>query len=85
MQVLSGGGSIFEGCRRMSRGLIRCTQLLPGHSEGSLMGKKQMVESPWKLDFVRTLLIDNYDIVDRVTSVFHGSSAFSMYQVQSQS
>ncbi|KAI4382733.1 hypothetical protein MLD38_008658 [Melastoma candidum] len=47
--------------RRMSRGIIRCTQLLPGHSERSLMGKKQMIESPPKLDFVRTLLIDNYD------------------------
>ncbi|XP_051134453.1 aminodeoxychorismate synthase, chloroplastic isoform X2 [Andrographis paniculata] len=37
--------------------------LVPGHSEGSLLGKKQLSahEPPSKLDLVRTLLIDNYD------------------------
>ncbi|KAJ0045560.1 hypothetical protein Pint_06064 [Pistacia integerrima] len=32
-----------------------------GHLEGSFMGKKRLEESSRKLEFVRTLLIDNYD------------------------
>uniref|UniRef100_A0A5B7BJG5 aminodeoxychorismate synthase n=1 Tax=Davidia involucrata TaxID=16924 RepID=A0A5B7BJG5_DAVIN len=35
--------------------------LVPRHLEGSCMGKKQLEEPSRKLEFVRTLLIDNYD------------------------
>ncbi|KAI6676484.1 hypothetical protein NL676_037280 [Syzygium grande] len=34
---------------------------MPGHSEGSFVVKKQVEERPKKPEFVRTLLIDNYD------------------------
>ncbi|XP_031271661.1 aminodeoxychorismate synthase, chloroplastic isoform X1 [Pistacia vera] len=37
------------------------SQLMRGHLEGSFMGKKRLEESSRKLEFVRTLLIDNYD------------------------
>lgn len=37
------------------------SHLLPGHLEGSYVGKKQLTEPSSKLEFVRTLLIDNYD------------------------
>ncbi|KAA8534354.1 hypothetical protein F0562_031895 [Nyssa sinensis] len=35
--------------------------LVPGHLEGSFMGRKRLEEPSRKLEFVRTLLIDNYD------------------------
>ncbi|XP_039173256.1 aminodeoxychorismate synthase, chloroplastic isoform X2 [Eucalyptus grandis] len=44
-----------------SKNMITCSHLMPGHLEGSFVGKKQVEERPEKLDFVRTLLIDNYD------------------------
>lgn len=37
------------------------SQLMRGHLEGSFMGKKRLEEPSRKLEFVRTLLIDNYD------------------------
>ncbi|KAH6763597.1 para-aminobenzoate synthase family protein [Perilla frutescens var. hirtella] len=37
------------------------SHLVPGHLEGSFVGKKQLNEPSSKLEFVRTLLIDNYD------------------------
>lgn len=37
------------------------SHLVPGHLEGSFMGKKRMEEPSRKLEYVRTLLIDNYD------------------------
>lgn len=37
------------------------SDLMPGHLQGSVMGKKQLDEHDRKLEFVRTLLIDNYD------------------------
>ncbi|XP_047955251.1 aminodeoxychorismate synthase, chloroplastic isoform X1 [Salvia hispanica] len=37
------------------------SHLVRGHLEGSFVGKKQLKEPSMKLDFVRTLLIDNYD------------------------
>ncbi|KAL5733477.1 hypothetical protein ACOSQ2_033169 [Xanthoceras sorbifolium] len=38
-----------------------CSHLMRGHLEGSFMGKKGLEEPNRKLEFVRTLLIDNYD------------------------
>lgn len=37
------------------------SHLARGHVEGSFVGKKQVNEPSSKLEFVRTLLIDNYD------------------------
>ncbi|XP_057809332.1 aminodeoxychorismate synthase, chloroplastic [Salvia miltiorrhiza] len=37
------------------------SHLVRGHLEGSFVWKKQLKEASSKLDFVRTLLIDNYD------------------------
>ncbi|KAK6144789.1 hypothetical protein DH2020_021609 [Rehmannia glutinosa] len=37
------------------------SHLVPGQLEGSYVGKKQLYEPSLKLEFVRTLLIDNYD------------------------
>ncbi|KAL8519428.1 hypothetical protein ACS0TY_010387 [Phlomoides rotata] len=37
------------------------SHFVPGHLEGSYVGKKQLNEPSTKLEFVRTLLIDNYD------------------------
>ncbi|KAL2249246.1 UNVERIFIED_CONTAM: Aminodeoxychorismate synthase, chloroplastic [Sesamum indicum] len=37
------------------------SHLVPGHLEGSYVGRKQLKEPASKLEFVRTLLIDNYD------------------------
>ncbi|KAI6676498.1 hypothetical protein NL676_037294 [Syzygium grande] len=46
---------------RGSKNVIKCSHLMPGHLEGSFVVKKQVEEPPKKLEFVRTLLIDNYD------------------------
>lgn len=43
-----------------SKSGISC-HLIPGHLEGSFMQKKWLEEPRKKLEFVRTLLIDNYD------------------------
>lgn len=37
------------------------SRIVPDHLEGSLMGKKHMAGPSKKLEYVRTLLIDNYD------------------------
>ncbi|KAK4436018.1 Aminodeoxychorismate synthase, chloroplastic [Sesamum alatum] len=37
------------------------SRFVPGHLEGSYVGRKQLKEPASKLEFVRTLLIDNYD------------------------
>ncbi|KAL0382653.1 UNVERIFIED_CONTAM: Aminodeoxychorismate synthase, chloroplastic, partial [Sesamum calycinum] len=37
------------------------SHLVPGRLEGSYVGRKQLKEPASKLEFVRTLLIDNYD------------------------
>ncbi|XVE99326.1 hypothetical protein REPUB_Repub03eG0188700 [Reevesia pubescens] len=44
-----------------TRKVVISSHLVPGHLEGSFMGKKQKEEPRKKLEFVRTLLIDNYD------------------------
>lgn len=44
-----------------ARKLVISSHLVPGHLKGSFMGKKRQVEPRKKLEFVRTLLIDNYD------------------------
>ncbi|KAK8334000.1 hypothetical protein V6Z12_A10G238200 [Gossypium hirsutum] len=44
-----------------ARKLVISSHLVPGHLEGSFMGKKRQMEPRKKLEFVRTLLIDNYD------------------------
>ncbi|KAK8662303.1 hypothetical protein V6N13_091886 [Hibiscus sabdariffa] len=41
--------------------MVISSHLVPGHLEGSFMGKKQRAEPRRKPEFVRTLLIDNYD------------------------
>ncbi|KAF3966479.1 hypothetical protein CMV_009430 [Castanea mollissima] len=41
--------------------MIIANHLMPGKVEGPYMGKKQLQKSSQKLEFVRTLLIDNYD------------------------
>ncbi|KAK8609616.1 hypothetical protein V6N13_062061 [Hibiscus sabdariffa] len=44
-----------------ARKMVISSHLVPGHIEGSFMGKKGRAEHRRKLEFVRTLLIDNYD------------------------
>ncbi|OMO81246.1 ADC synthase [Corchorus olitorius] len=44
-----------------ARKVVISSHLVPGHLEGSFMGKKRQEEPRKKLEFVRTLLIDNYD------------------------
>ena len=44
-----------------ARKVVISSHLVPGHLEGSFMGKKRKEEPRKKLEFVRTLLIDNYD------------------------
>ncbi|GMI87006.1 aminodeoxychorismate synthase, embryo defective 1997 [Hibiscus trionum] len=44
-----------------ARKMVISSHLVPGHLEGSFMGKKQQADPRRKLEFVRTLLIDNYD------------------------
>ncbi|KDP45106.1 hypothetical protein JCGZ_18548 [Jatropha curcas] len=41
--------------------MVVSSHLIPGHLEGSFMGRKKLEESSPKLEVVRTLLIDNYD------------------------
>ncbi|KAF2295799.1 hypothetical protein GH714_034037 [Hevea brasiliensis] len=41
--------------------MVISSQLMPGHTEGSFMGNKRLQDHSRKLEFVRTLLIDNYD------------------------
>lgn len=41
--------------------LFVSSHLMPGHLEGLYTGKKQLEDAGHKLEFVRTLLIDNYD------------------------
>lgn len=62
-------GSLYEckpfvrvGDSYSRKGHIQVTgQLMRGQLEGSSMGKKHLQEPGRKLEFVRTLLIDNYD------------------------
>ena len=44
-----------------ARKLIISSHLVPGQLEGWYTGKKQLEDAGQKLEFVRTLLIDNYD------------------------
>ncbi|GLT88874.1 hypothetical protein SLE2022_068830 [Rubroshorea leprosula] len=44
-----------------ARKVVMSSHLMPRHLERSFVGKKQLEEPRRKLDFVRTLLIDNYD------------------------
>lgn len=44
-----------------SRKVVISSRIVPDHLEGSLMGKKHMAGPSRKLEYVRTLLIDNYD------------------------
>ncbi|KAM1406406.1 hypothetical protein ACFXTH_001082 [Malus domestica] len=41
--------------------LVMSTNLMPRCLNGSYVGKNNLKEPGWKLEFVRTLLIDNYD------------------------
>lgn len=53
--VRIGGCCYKRGCLQVS------SHLMPGHLEGSFMEKKSLEKPKKKLEFVRTLLIDNYD------------------------
>lgn len=50
-----------KSCCSNGRKVAVSSHLMPGHLEGSFMGKKRLEEPSQKMDFVRTLLIDNYD------------------------
>jgi hypothetical protein len=50
-----------KSCCCNGRKVAVSSHLMPGHLEGSFMGKKRLEEPSQKMDFVRTLLIDNYD------------------------
>ncbi|KAJ4846670.1 hypothetical protein Tsubulata_019714 [Turnera subulata] len=53
--------SLQESHRNGGGKLVVSSHLMPGHIEGSFMGKRRLEEPGRKLEFVRTLLIDNYD------------------------
>ena len=46
---------------KKAHGQVCCQLMRSGHLEGSFMGKKRLEEPNKKLEYVRTLLIDNYD------------------------
>ncbi|TXG49552.1 hypothetical protein EZV62_025427 [Acer yangbiense] len=46
---------------KKGHGQVCCQLMRSGHLEGSFMGKKRLEEPNKKLEYVRTLLIDNYD------------------------
>ncbi|PIN11103.1 Para-aminobenzoate (PABA) synthase ABZ1 [Handroanthus impetiginosus] len=48
-------------CNGVGKKAVVSSHLVPGHVEGLYVGKKQLNEPSSKLEFVRTLLIDNYD------------------------
>lgn len=50
-----------KSCCCNGRKVAVSSHSMPGHLEESFMGKKRMEEPSRKMDFVRTLLIDNYD------------------------
>ncbi|CAK9136140.1 unnamed protein product [Ilex paraguariensis] len=61
--ITIGGFSKKDNGQLLSHGtrkMVHCSQLVPEHLEGSHLGKKRL-ETGQKLEFVRTLLIDNYD------------------------
>lgn len=67
---------------RNGKRMVISSQLMPGHLEGSFMGNKQLQDPSRKLDFVRTLLIDNYDsytynIYQELSVVNGGNFTFS--------
>ena len=50
-----------KSCCCNGRKVAVSSHSMPGHLEESFMGKKRMEKPSRKMDFVRTLLIDNYD------------------------
>ncbi|XVF23647.1 hypothetical protein REPUB_Repub13aG0057200 [Reevesia pubescens] len=62
---IRAGGYIKKHCFQASypdaRKVVISSHLVPGRLEGSFMRKKQQEEPRKKLEFVKTLLIDNYD------------------------
>uniref|UniRef100_A0A2P2IKW1 anthranilate synthase n=1 Tax=Rhizophora mucronata TaxID=61149 RepID=A0A2P2IKW1_RHIMU len=57
---LTNSENVQRSCGK-SKKLAISSHLMPGHLEGSFMGRKRLECPGPKLEFVRTLLIDNYD------------------------
>ncbi|CAL1387093.1 unnamed protein product [Linum trigynum] len=53
-------GSVGESYQNGKK-LVGASQAVPGRLQASFIGKKQLEEPIREVEFVRTLLIDNYD------------------------
>ncbi|XP_057979569.1 aminodeoxychorismate synthase, chloroplastic isoform X2 [Malania oleifera] len=51
----------IQVCNHDAKKAVISSHLMPEHLEGSYLGKRQLEVATRKLEFVRTLLIDNYD------------------------